>query len=240
MMRHILPTLAALAVCAFPLAAQAASDESSGSMGMERMQNWAADHEAFLDAKLAGLKAGLKLTSDQDKLWPPFETAVRDAAKLHMEQMKSMMERMQKMHEMMQSMKKSEDMKEAPAPGPAVSPIDRLEAMGQRMSERGAAITKSRRRRQAPVREPRRFPEKTVRPARPSEMFMMGHGHRGMGMMRGWDDGRRMMGQGDMGMMGQEVATEWSRWEMGLTKKRTIRTRNNTPQVPRLQSVVAG
>ena len=147
MMRHILLPLAALAVCVFAPAAQAASDESSGPMGMERMQHWAADHEALLDAKLAGLKAGLKLTSDQDKLWPPFETAVRDAAKLHMEQMKSMMEHMQKMREMMQSMqkseeKKSEDMNEMTAPGEAVSPVDRLEAMGQRMSERGAAITK--------------------------------------------------------------------------------------------------
>ena len=74
------------------------------------MQNWADDHEAFLDAKLAGLKAGLRLTPDQEKLWPPFETAVRDAAKLHMDQMKSMMDRMQKMREMMRSMNNSEDM----------------------------------------------------------------------------------------------------------------------------------
>jgi hypothetical protein len=33
---------------------------------MERMQHWADDHEAMLDAKLAGLKAGLRLTSDQE------------------------------------------------------------------------------------------------------------------------------------------------------------------------------
>lgn len=138
MMRRILLPLAALAVCAFAPAAQAAPDKSSGPMGMERMQHWAADHEALLDAKLAGLKAGLKLTSDQDRLWPPFETAVRDAAKLHMEQMKSMMERMQKMREMMQGMNKSQDMKDMTAPGEAVSPVDRLEALGQRMSERGA------------------------------------------------------------------------------------------------------
>jgi hypothetical protein len=196
MMRRILPTLAALAVCTFPLAAQAASDESSGPMGMEKMQNWVADHEAFLDAKLAGLKAGLKLTSDQDKLWPPFETAVRDAAQLHMEQMKSMMERMQKMREMMQGMNKSEDMKDMGAASQAVSPIDRLEAMGQRMSDRGAAIKKV-----ADAAKPlyaslddsqkRRF----VLLGR--EMFMMGHGHHGMDMMRGG------MGEGGMGMMGR-------------------------------------
>ena len=167
------------------------------------MQHWAADHEALLDAKLAGLKAGLKLTPDEDKLWPPFETAVRDAAKLHMEQMKAMMDRMQKMREMMQSMNKSEEMKGMTAPGEAVSPVDRLEAMGQRMSERGAAITKV-----ADAAKPlygslddsqkRRF----VLLGR--ALFMMGHGHPGMDMMR---SGMGMMGggsmrQGDMGMMG--------------------------------------
>ena len=202
MMRYILPPLAALAVCAFAPAAQAVADKSS-QPATERMQHWAADHEALLDAKLAGLKAGLKLTPDEDKLWPPFETAVRDAAKLHMEQMKAMMDRMQKMREMMQSMNKSEEMKGMTAPGEAVSPIDRLEAMGQRMSERGAAITKV-----ADAAKPlygslddsqkRRF----VLLGR--ALFMMGHGHPGMDMMR---SGMGMMGggstgQGDMGMMG--------------------------------------
>ena len=131
MMRHIVLPLAVLAAWTFVPAAQAASDEPSGPAA-ERMQEWAADHEAFLDAKLAGLKAGLRLTSDQDKLWPPFETAVRDAAKLHMEQMKSMMERMRKMHETMMQGESGE----------AGSPIDRLEVLGQHLSARGAAIEK--------------------------------------------------------------------------------------------------
>jgi hypothetical protein len=42
------------------------------------------DRAAFLDAKIASVKAGLKLTSDQEKLWPPVETAVRDFAKQRM------------------------------------------------------------------------------------------------------------------------------------------------------------
>jgi len=78
-MKHVLTSLAALAFCAFGVGAVAAPAESAGPAGMERMQHWAADHEAMLDAKLAGLKAGLKLTSDQEKLWAPFEAAVRDA-----------------------------------------------------------------------------------------------------------------------------------------------------------------
>ena len=123
-MRHFLPRFALLAACTFPLAAQAVPGEASEPTGMERMQHWAADHAALLDAKLAGLRAGLELTSDQDKLWPPFETAVRDAAKLHMEQMKSMMDRMQKMRDMMWSMQKSEDMKDMRAAGQESRSID--------------------------------------------------------------------------------------------------------------------
>jgi len=37
------------------------------------------DKEAFLDARFAAVHAGLKLSSDQEKLWPPVESAIRDA-----------------------------------------------------------------------------------------------------------------------------------------------------------------
>jgi LTXXQ motif family protein len=189
MMRHILFACAALAASTFAPAARAAEDEAS-QPGMERMQHWAADHEAMLDAKLAGLRAGLRLTSDQDKLWPPFEAAIRDAATLHMEQMRSMMERMRKMHE---TTMRGE-------PDETVSPIDRLEAMGQHMSARGAAIEKV-----AEAGKPlyaslddsqkRRFAMLG------HALFMTGHGHPGAAMMHG------MMGHGAMGrggMMGGE------------------------------------
>ena len=36
---------------------------------------------AFTDARVAGLKAGLKLTAEQEKNWPAVETAIRDLAK---------------------------------------------------------------------------------------------------------------------------------------------------------------
>ena len=41
----------------------------------------AADVAAFTDARIAALKAGLKLTADQEKNWPAVETALRDNAK---------------------------------------------------------------------------------------------------------------------------------------------------------------
>src|SRR5712671_1263569 len=40
------------------------------------------DRAAFTDARIAAVKAGLKLPPDQEKLWPPVEAAVRDFAKL--------------------------------------------------------------------------------------------------------------------------------------------------------------
>ena len=46
----------------------------------ERMS--AEDRAAFTDARIAAVKAGLKLNADQEKLWPPVEAAVRDFAKL--------------------------------------------------------------------------------------------------------------------------------------------------------------
>jgi hypothetical protein len=40
------------------------------------------DRAAFVDARIAALKAGLELTSDQAKNWPTFEQALRDMAQL--------------------------------------------------------------------------------------------------------------------------------------------------------------
>ena len=38
------------------------------------------DRAAFADARIAAVHAGLKLTPDQEKLWPPVEAAVREFA----------------------------------------------------------------------------------------------------------------------------------------------------------------
>ena len=40
------------------------------------------DRAAFVDARIAALKAGLELTPDQAKNWPTFEQALRDMAQL--------------------------------------------------------------------------------------------------------------------------------------------------------------
>ena len=86
------------------------------------MQHWAADRETMLHARLAGMKAGLGLTADQERLWNPLESAVKDA-------FKSQMEATQKMIKMRES-------------GQRMSPPDRMEFMAGRMAE-GAAQLKT-------------------------------------------------------------------------------------------------
>jgi len=94
--------------------------------------HWGEEREALLDAELGGLKAGLKLNSEQEKLWEPFEAAVRNAAQLRMRRMMAMM-RGPEGPGMMGPGGNEEG-------GPGRSPIDRLEAMADRMSEGAAAL----------------------------------------------------------------------------------------------------
>jgi hypothetical protein len=49
----------------------------------------AEDMSAFVDAHIAALKVGLKLTAEQDKLWPPVEDAMRNLGNLHLAHMMS-------------------------------------------------------------------------------------------------------------------------------------------------------
>jgi hypothetical protein len=51
----------------------------------ERMHVSPEDRAAFADARIAAIHAGLKLTADQEKLWPAVETAARDFAKLRID-----------------------------------------------------------------------------------------------------------------------------------------------------------
>jgi LTXXQ motif family protein len=52
---------------------------------MRQMRMNPEDRAALADARIAAVHAGLKLNADQEKLWPPVETAVRDFAKLRID-----------------------------------------------------------------------------------------------------------------------------------------------------------
>lgn len=52
-----------------------------------RRQMSAEDAQAFAEARIAGLKAGLRLTPEQEKNWPPVESAMRGLAKQRIDRM---------------------------------------------------------------------------------------------------------------------------------------------------------
>jgi hypothetical protein len=85
------------------------------------------DRAAFADARIAAVQAGLRLTPDQEKLWPPVEQAVRDFAKLRIDRASA---RMQARHD-------RDD-----AAGPSKDPVARLHARADRMAETAAALKK--------------------------------------------------------------------------------------------------
>jgi len=58
------------------------SDVRDGRASFQPWRPSADDLAAFTDARVAALKAGLRLTPDQDKNWPAFEQAYRNLAKL--------------------------------------------------------------------------------------------------------------------------------------------------------------
>ena len=78
----------------FAIAAVAAlAIAGSTAVYAQHNRSWSHHHErinpedraAYTDARIAAVHAGLKLTADQEKLWPPVEAAVRDFAKLRID-----------------------------------------------------------------------------------------------------------------------------------------------------------
>ena len=68
---------------ALTLIAGASAYAQQSSVGPDfwgRRQFSAEDRAAFLDARIAALHVGLRLTSEQEKAWPAFEQAYRDLA----------------------------------------------------------------------------------------------------------------------------------------------------------------
>jgi hypothetical protein len=93
----------------------------------EHMRMNPEDRAALTDARIAAVHAGLKLSPDQDKLWPPLETAVRDFAKLRMDRANARMQA------------KQNESKDAPQ---AEDPLARLHARADRMAATAAALKK--------------------------------------------------------------------------------------------------
>jgi zinc resistance-associated protein len=154
-----------------------------GGRMFERMSRFSPeDRAAFFDARVAAVHAGLRLTPDQEKLWPTLEGAARDA-------MKTMMDERQKMR----------------AAGPATNPIDRLQRRAELLTLRGQSMQKI-----ADAARPFYASLTDEQKHRLPVLMHAGHGgwreRVGMGMrQRGWGRGGEGGGQGwRQGRMGPD------------------------------------
>jgi hypothetical protein len=87
------------------------------------------DRAAFADARIAAVHAGLKLTADQEKLWPPVESAVRDLVKLRIDRANAMM-------------KAQDDAQAQGQQKPEDNPVARLREHADNMAATAAAMKK--------------------------------------------------------------------------------------------------
>ena len=81
-----------LAGAGFALAQQS-PQQASPPRDAQRFQRSAEDVSAFVDARIAGLKAGLKLTAEQEKNWPAVESAIRELATQRADRVKELQDR---------------------------------------------------------------------------------------------------------------------------------------------------
>ncbi|HEX9168745.1 MAG TPA: Spy/CpxP family protein refolding chaperone [Roseiarcus sp.] len=124
-MKTALSAVAVAAVLAFaPLVGGsfAVADDSA----QQRSRFSPEDRAAFLDARIAALKAGLELNADQEKNWAPLETAMRDLGKERAARFAAWRERRE----------------DAPDQASDVNPIDRLTRASERLSARAADLQK--------------------------------------------------------------------------------------------------
>jgi hypothetical protein len=106
-----------------------------------RMRPSAEDVAAFTDARIAALKAGLKLTAEQEKNWPAVEAALRDLAKQRAERANAMAQRHEARRGQERSQERSQDSASAAQPAPADA-IARMREGADRMTERAANLKK--------------------------------------------------------------------------------------------------
>jgi hypothetical protein len=150
------------------------------------------DRKAFADARIAALKAGLALNPDQEKNWPPFEQALRDVVKVHLDRVKAREER------------EAADGDQQPR-----EPFARLQRHAEAMSQMGAAL-KRLADAGAPLyqslNESQQHRFKILAHVLRPHWMRDGFRHRQFGMMNPGDEGEHGMmgpdrGEGEQGMM---------------------------------------
>lgn len=115
--KTVLATSAALAIAGSTLVYAQQGADKDKLAAAHRWRPSAEDVTAYGDARIAALKAGLKLTAEQEKNWPAVERAMRDMAKQRSDRFAA----------------------RASADQPK-DPVARLKARAERMEQTGAAL----------------------------------------------------------------------------------------------------
>jgi hypothetical protein len=165
-------TIAAVAVLAIAGSTAVYAQHRHWSFNHMRMNP--EDRAAFADARIAAVHAGLKLSADQEKLWPPVETAVREFAKLRIDRANARMNAAQG------------DASQAPA-----DPVARLRERADNMATSAAAMKKI-----ADAADPL---YKTLDDGQKRRLAVLTHMEHRFGGGEGWRH-RGGMGMGGMGM----------------------------------------
>ena len=118
------------------------------------------DRAAFADARIAAVHAGLKLTPDQEKLWPPINAAVHDLVKIRIDRANARMKARE------DDTQKQED------------PVARLRERADNMSATAAALKKI-----ADAADPL---YKTLDDGQKRRLKILTHMHRRFGGHEGW------------------------------------------------------
>jgi hypothetical protein len=119
MWKSVLAGIAALSISGAGLAFA----QQSSSSGAERWRPSAEDRAALVDARIAALRTGLKLSAEQEKHWPAVETAIRELAKQRAERMEA---------------RRAARSGDNPAPRPDA--MERLRRGADALASRGAAL----------------------------------------------------------------------------------------------------
>jgi hypothetical protein len=163
-------TIAATAVLA--IAASTAVYAERQTLFHEHMRLTPEDRQAFSDARIAAVHAGLKLTPDQEKLWPSVEAAVRDLAKLRIDRANARM-----------------GARDEPRDRQLDDPVSRLRERADDMAASAAAMKKM-----ADAADPL---YKTLDDGQKRRLALLTHREHGFGGGEGW---RHRGGMGGMGM----------------------------------------
>lgn len=97
---------------------------------MRHMRMSPEDRADLADARIAAIHAGLKLNADQEKLWPPVESAVRDFAKLRIDRAEARMKTREEAEQ-------GQDQQQMPS-----DPVARLRERADNMAASAAALKK--------------------------------------------------------------------------------------------------